>query len=77
MDFNDSPQEAAFRKEVFDWLGANAELRKETDDSAFSLCSENESDEFVAASKAWQLKKPERVGPVSPDQKPTMAVAVR
>ncbi len=57
MDFNDSPQEAAFRKEVFDWLSANAELRKENDDSAFSLFSENESDEFIDASKAWQLKK--------------------
>lgn len=57
MDFNDSPKEAAFRKEIYDWLSANAELRNDEDNSAFGLFSENESDEMIAASKAWQLKK--------------------
>ena len=32
MDFNDTPEEAAFRAEVRDWLAANAVLRSDTKD---------------------------------------------
>jgi acyl-CoA dehydrogenase len=34
MDFNDTPEEAAFRKEVRAWLDANA-TRKSDDSKAF------------------------------------------
>ena len=27
MDFNDTPEEAKFRKEAYEWLKANAELK--------------------------------------------------
>ena len=57
MDFNDSPQEAAFRKEVVDWLEANAERRDPDDNSAFSMFSERESPEMIEECKAWQRKK--------------------
>ena len=29
MDFDDTAEEAAFRKEVYDWLSANAKLRSD------------------------------------------------
>ncbi|PCI47248.1 MAG: acyl-CoA dehydrogenase [Moraxellaceae bacterium] len=57
MDFNDSPTEAAFRKEVQEWLDANAEKRDADDSSAMSMFSENESPEMVEECKAWQQKK--------------------
>jgi len=57
MDFNDSPKEAAFRKEVQEWLGANAEKRDADDSSAMSMFSENESPEMIEECKAWQQKK--------------------
>ena len=34
MDFNDTPEEAAFRAEAKAWLEANAELRRTSDDVA-------------------------------------------
>lgn len=57
MDFNDSPKEAAFRKEVQEWLDANAEKRDADDSSAMSMFSENESPEMIEECKAWQQKK--------------------
>src|SRR5260221_12823199 len=50
MDFNDSPEEAAYRAEVRDWLEANAPKR--------SLEPDFEGDgRSMSASKAWQAKK--------------------
>jgi acyl-CoA dehydrogenase len=58
MDFEDSPEEAAFRKEVRTWLSANAKPRKKRDEvSADDM--EGGSDQTMAASKAWQKKKAE------------------
>ncbi|MBV1883064.1 MAG: acyl-CoA dehydrogenase family protein [Pseudomonadales bacterium] len=57
MDFNDSPKEAAFRKEVQEWLDANAEKRGPDDSSALSMFSERENPEMIAECKAWQRKK--------------------
>ena len=57
MDFNDSPKEAAFRKEVQEWLDANAEKRDTDDSSAMGMFSENESPEMIEECKAWQQKK--------------------
>ena len=50
MDFNDSPEEAAYRAQVRDWLEANAPKR--------SLEPDFEGDgRSMSASKVWQAKK--------------------
>jgi alkylation response protein AidB-like acyl-CoA dehydrogenase len=49
MDFNDTPNEAAYRQQVCDWLDANAPKKREGDDP--------EGGQGLAASKAWQAKK--------------------
>jgi len=56
MDFNDTPEEAAFRSEVRAWLEANAE-RKEPNDVAGVDLGERVDAETLAAAKAWQKKK--------------------
>lgn len=56
MDFDDTPEEAAFRKEVHDWLSANAKLRSEVGEKrgrGESLSVE----EHVKRAKEWQAKK--------------------
>jgi alkylation response protein AidB-like acyl-CoA dehydrogenase len=53
MDFNDSPEEAAYREKVRAWLSANAK-KKRTDASEPMEADDNSS---MAASKAWQAKK--------------------
>jgi alkylation response protein AidB-like acyl-CoA dehydrogenase len=58
MDFNDTPEEAAFRKEVRAWLEANVEP-KGPDDVAEDPLGEAITEEDIAASKAWQKKKAE------------------
>jgi alkylation response protein AidB-like acyl-CoA dehydrogenase len=47
MDFNDTPEEAAFRAQARDWLEANA---KKSD-------GHRGEDEHMAEAKAWQAKK--------------------
>ncbi|MCI3133705.1 acyl-CoA dehydrogenase family protein [Phenylobacterium aquaticum] len=49
MDFNDSPDEAAYRKQVQDWLAANAPKTYAGGDP--------EGGDSLEASKAWQAKK--------------------
>jgi alkylation response protein AidB-like acyl-CoA dehydrogenase len=49
MDFNDTPEEAAYRAEVRKWLDANAPKTAVADDG--------EGGGSMAASKAWQAKK--------------------
>jgi len=49
MDFNDSPEEAAFRAEVRAWLEKNAPKRVESPDP--------EGGDNLAAARAWQAKK--------------------
>jgi alkylation response protein AidB-like acyl-CoA dehydrogenase len=51
MDFNDSPEEAAYRAEVKAWLEANAPKK------AVGLDDGLEGGGSMAASKAWQAKK--------------------
>ncbi len=58
MDFNDTPEEAAFRAEARAWLEANAEL-KGPDDKGPDVLGERVDDETVKAAKAWQKKKAE------------------
>ena len=49
MDFNDTPEEAAYRAEVRAWLEANAPKKAVIDDG--------EGGGAMAASKAWQARK--------------------
>ncbi len=51
MDFNDSPEEAAFRTEVRDWLTANAPEKVDT--------KKLSEPELLKLAKAWQAKKAE------------------
>jgi alkylation response protein AidB-like acyl-CoA dehydrogenase len=56
MDFNDTPDEAAFRAEARAWLEANAQPR----DTATSLVVNQETGDFsaeFAAARAWQQRK--------------------
>jgi len=55
MDFNDSPEEAAYRAKVREWLDANATLRDPNTPKG-NMLDEAEGDR-VQAAKDWQLKK--------------------
>ncbi|HQS70958.1 MAG: acyl-CoA dehydrogenase [Novosphingobium sp. 28-62-57] len=54
MDFNDTPQEAAFRAEVRRWLEANATERRSREDKFGAGLNEAE---YLAAARAWQARK--------------------
>lgn len=58
MDFNDTPQEAAFRKEARAWIDANAptHLREALESSGFGNTNVGGNDPMVV-SKEWQKKK--------------------
>jgi alkylation response protein AidB-like acyl-CoA dehydrogenase len=56
MDFNDTPEEAAFRTEARTWLEANAKL-KDPNDPGDDLLGERTSPETIKAAQAWQKKK--------------------
>src|ERR1700741_2853944 len=58
MDFKDSPEDAAWRDEVLTWLDGNATRRPEGEETVPNLLGEDDEneDEFVARSKAWQKK---------------------
>ncbi len=57
MDFNDSPEEAAYRAKVRSWLDANATLR-EPGKAKGNMLDEAEG-ELIVRAKAWQAKKSE------------------
>jgi acyl-CoA dehydrogenase len=58
MDFKDSPEDAAWRKEITQWLDKNAERRPEGEETIPNLLGEEEEDEdaYVQAAKDWQKK---------------------
>lgn len=59
MDFKDTPEEAAFRKEAFDWLSANAQL-KDLNSARHGMALEEETEENrgdISEAQAWQAKK--------------------
>ncbi len=56
MDFNDTPEEAAFRAEARSWLEANAELLEPGEINAGGI-SERTSSETVKTAQVWQKKK--------------------
>ncbi len=53
MDFNDSPDEAAYRERVRAWLSTNAKKKSATAHEAM----EADDNSSMKASKAWQAKK--------------------
>ena len=55
MDFNDSPEEAAFREKARKWLADNAADHKSTTANG----RKPNSPEHMAAAKAWQTRKAE------------------
>jgi len=57
MDFNDSPEEAAYRAKVRTWLDANATL-KDPNASKANMLDEAEGD-LIEKAKAWQARKTE------------------
>ncbi|MCP4038356.1 MAG: acyl-CoA dehydrogenase [bacterium] len=57
MDFNDSPEEAAYRAKARAWLDKNATVRDPNAPKA-NMLDEAEGD-LIAKAKAWQLKKSE------------------
>ncbi len=60
MDFEDTPTEAAFRREVRDWIDAHAPWHLEDELKRASFGSNGiVSEDPVAAAKAWQKKKAE------------------
>ena len=52
MDFKDTPEEAAYRQQVREWLAANAPKKREGEADPLG-----ESSDGLTASKAWQAKK--------------------
>jgi len=56
MNFEDTPQEAAFRAKARAWLEQNARLRP-PDEIAPNLLGERESADVIQKAKAWQTKK--------------------
>jgi acyl-CoA dehydrogenase len=56
MDFNDTPEEAAFRAEAHAWLSANAKPRT-PDDSYTGTLQEAETKGALKWAKEWQKKK--------------------
>ena len=58
MNFDDTPEEAAFRSEVRAWIDANApkQLRSDLEKAGFANLTLGGVDPMAAA-KAWQKKK--------------------
>ncbi len=56
MDFNDTPEEAAFRAEARAWLDQNANLR-DPDESFAGILQETDHPNAISWAKEWQKKK--------------------
>ena len=56
MDFNDNPEEAAFRAEVKSWLAKHAPKFAQ---KGANVRREGEGEEDIAAAKEWQALKAE------------------
>ncbi len=57
MNFDDTPEEAAFRREARAWLDANAPFEQEAMLRRLAMGQMDFDDEFLALSRAWQKKK--------------------
>ena len=56
MDFNDTPEEAAFRAKARAWLDANAELLNANESKPGPL-DERDDPATIQSAKDWQKKK--------------------
>jgi alkylation response protein AidB-like acyl-CoA dehydrogenase len=56
MNFDDTPEESAFRTKARAWLEANARLRP-AEETVPNLLGERESADVIRQAKAWQAKK--------------------
>lgn len=56
MDFDDTKEEAAFRKECHDWLSQNARFKSASGENSRNR-SNMSDDELVKRAKEWQAKK--------------------
>jgi alkylation response protein AidB-like acyl-CoA dehydrogenase len=54
MDFEDTPQEASFRREAREWIASHVPLKSETRER---VRSETDPEEEKVRAKAWQAKK--------------------
>jgi alkylation response protein AidB-like acyl-CoA dehydrogenase len=59
MNFDDTPQEAAFRKQARDWIAANAPKELSAELSQGTMRRSSRGDGFIAVAKSWQKKKAE------------------
>ncbi len=78
MDFEDTPEEAAFRAEVRGWIDANApkDLAPELKTRRLRQRSASESVDPLAAAKAWQKTQGRRrAGPACTGRRSTAAAA--
>lgn len=57
MDFNDTPEEAAFRTEARSWLDANVSRRNHPNQTWASTLSDKSSEAIVSLAREYQLKK--------------------
>ena len=57
MDFNDTKEQAEFRKTCRDWLEANASLKSEK-----LKKSDSSNSDYLQAAKDWQKKKKTKFG---------------
>ena len=60
MDFNDSPAEAEFRNEVYQWLSGNAELKADKDTLSNNRRTATDEVAALAKAKEWQAKKADK-----------------
>ena len=55
MDFDETPEDAAFRAEVYGWLSQHARLKGPDQESAYPMGEDREAErEHVRQAKAWQ-----------------------
>ena len=73
MDFEDTPEEAAFRAEARTFLDANAE--RKTPGTGFK--TPDSVDELITMAKVWQARRRLLDLPVSYSRKSTAAAAAR
>ena len=76
MNFDDTPQEAAFRKQARSWIAANAPMQYEEELKKSSLGrTELKGANILEVAKAWQKRRRTRVGPACTGQRSMAAVA--
>ncbi|MDH5567981.1 MAG: acyl-CoA dehydrogenase family protein, partial [Myxococcales bacterium] len=57
MDFDDTPEEAAFRQQVRSWLDANAERRTPGERREAPVGVADRTSDLLVRARAWQARK--------------------